>query len=154
MAFFPTEGKSARVASNSYIEIPNCRLPEALAIARRHRRRRRGGVGGDRRSGQWRGRGPARDQRVGAAMSDNTNDAHPVTIVTEAGVYRLIMVSKKPFAKQFQRWLFHEVLPKIRRTGSYHGEPGQIDNLLAPIFKNLPPDYPDALARRWRSNDR
>ena len=49
------------------------------------------------------------------------------------------MISKTPFAKQFQRWVFHEVLPEIRRTGGYHGEPGQIDNLLAPIFKNLPP---------------
>jgi prophage antirepressor-like protein len=64
-------------------------------------------------------------------LSDNN------TLVSEAGLYRLIMVSETPFAKQFQHWLFHEVLPEIRRTGGFHGEPGQLENLLAPIFKNL-----------------
>jgi prophage antirepressor-like protein len=39
--------------------------------------------------------------------------------VTEPGLYRLIFKSRKPVAKRFQRWVFHEVLPAIRRTGSY-----------------------------------
>ncbi|MGK7876673.1 MAG: Bro-N domain-containing protein [Xenococcaceae cyanobacterium] len=39
--------------------------------------------------------------------------------VTEPGLYRLIFKSRKAVAKRFQRWLFHEVLPSIRRTGSY-----------------------------------
>jgi prophage antirepressor-like protein len=39
--------------------------------------------------------------------------------VTEPGLYRLIFKSRKPVAKRFQRWVFHEVLPAIRKTGSY-----------------------------------
>lgn len=40
-------------------------------------------------------------------------------IVSEPGLYRLIMRSRKPIAKEFQRWVTHEVLPRIRRTGGY-----------------------------------
>ncbi|BBB16604.1 Bro17 [Heliothis virescens ascovirus 3j] len=39
--------------------------------------------------------------------------------ITEAGVYALIMRSKLPAAEEFQRWLFEEVLPELRRTGNY-----------------------------------
>ncbi len=39
--------------------------------------------------------------------------------VTEPGLYRLIFKSRKPVAKDFQRWVFHEVLPAIRKIGSY-----------------------------------
>ena len=40
-------------------------------------------------------------------------------IVSEAGFYRLVLRSRKPEAKAFQRWVTHEVLPAIRRTGGY-----------------------------------
>ena len=39
--------------------------------------------------------------------------------ITEPGLYRLIFKSRKSVAKKFQRWVFHEVLPAIRKTGSY-----------------------------------
>ncbi|BCL40021.1 Bro-N domain-containing protein [Nostoc sp. MS1] len=39
--------------------------------------------------------------------------------VTEPGLYRLIFKSRKPVAKRFQRWVFHEVLPSLRHTGKY-----------------------------------
>ncbi|KAL3149098.1 hypothetical protein ABBQ32_001941 [Trebouxia sp. C0010 RCD-2024] len=39
--------------------------------------------------------------------------------MTEAGLYKLIATSKMPFAEQFQDWLEEEVLPSIRKTGSY-----------------------------------
>jgi prophage antirepressor-like protein len=39
--------------------------------------------------------------------------------VNEAGMYRLILDSQKPEAQQFKRWLFHEVLPAIRKQGRY-----------------------------------
>lgn len=42
-----------------------------------------------------------------------------VNIVSEPGLYKLIMRSRKPEAKEFQRWVTHEVLPSIRRTGGY-----------------------------------
>lgn len=40
-------------------------------------------------------------------------------IVNEAGLYVLVLGSRKPEAKEFQRWVTHEVLPQIRKTGGY-----------------------------------
>ena len=40
-------------------------------------------------------------------------------IVSEAGLYSLILKSRKPEAKRFRRWVTHEVLPAIRRHGVY-----------------------------------
>ena len=40
-------------------------------------------------------------------------------IITEAGLYSLILRSRKPEAKAFSRWVRHEVLPSIRKTGQY-----------------------------------
>lgn len=39
--------------------------------------------------------------------------------VNECGLYSFILVSRKPEAKQFKRWITHEVLPSIRKTGAY-----------------------------------
>lgn len=40
-------------------------------------------------------------------------------IVSEPGFYKLVMKSRKPEAKAFQRWATHEVLPSIRKQGGY-----------------------------------
>lgn len=40
-------------------------------------------------------------------------------IVNEAGLYALVLGSRKPEAREFRRWVTHEVLPQIRRTGGY-----------------------------------
>lgn len=42
-----------------------------------------------------------------------------VNIVNEPGLYSLVLGSRKPEAKEFKRWLTHEVIPTIRKTGSY-----------------------------------
>ena len=42
-----------------------------------------------------------------------------VIIVSEPGVYRLMFSSRKPEAERFKRWLAHDVLPSLRRTGRY-----------------------------------
>ena len=42
-----------------------------------------------------------------------------LNLVSESGLYDLIMQSRKPEAKAFKRWVTHEVLPSIRKTGSY-----------------------------------
>ena len=47
-----------------------------------------------------------------------------VLTVTEPGFYRLIFKSRKPVAERFKRWVFHEVLPSIRQTGSYSADFG------------------------------
>ena len=40
-------------------------------------------------------------------------------IISEAGLYKLIFNSRKPEAKEFTRWVTHEVLPAIHRTGTF-----------------------------------
>ena len=42
-----------------------------------------------------------------------------IRFITEGDVYRLITHSRLPAAEQFERWVFDEVLPTIRRTGGY-----------------------------------
>lgn len=42
-----------------------------------------------------------------------------VIVINESGLYSAILTSSKPEAKPFKRWVTHEVLPTIRRTGSY-----------------------------------
>jgi prophage antirepressor-like protein len=51
--------------------------------------------------------------------------------VNESGLYALILGSTKDAAKRFKRWVTREVLPSIRKTGSY-AVPGAIANLPAP----------------------
>lgn len=41
------------------------------------------------------------------------------TVINESGLYSLVLRSDKPEAKPFKRWVTHEVLPAIRKTGSY-----------------------------------
>ncbi len=49
-----------------------------------------------------------------------------LTFISESGLYKLVMRSDKPEAKAFQDWVTREVLPSIRKTGSYSaGEPVQ-----------------------------
>ena len=43
----------------------------------------------------------------------------PVTVVSESGLYNVILLSRKPEAKKFKRWITHEVLPAIRKYGAY-----------------------------------
>jgi len=46
-------------------------------------------------------------------------DGVQVNTINESGLYTLIIRSNKPEAKTFRRWITHEVLPSIRRTGAY-----------------------------------
>ena len=47
------------------------------------------------------------------------NGGRSPRIVSEPGFYKLVMRSRKPEAKAFQRWVTHEVLPSIRKRGGY-----------------------------------
>jgi anti-repressor protein len=48
-----------------------------------------------------------------------SNGGRVPLIISEPGLYKLVMRSRKPEAKEFQRWVTHEVLPSIRKTGGY-----------------------------------
>lgn len=49
-------------------------------------------------------------------------------IVSEPGLYKLVLKSRKPEAKAFQRWVTHEVLPALRRDGAYVASDGDEDD--------------------------
>lgn len=51
------------------------------------------------------------------------------TIINEPGLYNVILRSDKPEAKAFKRWITHEVLPSIRKTGSYQKPMSQVEIL-------------------------
>lgn len=60
-------------------------------------------------------------------MTINSSDSHSgqrggaqtFTVINEPGLYTLVLKSRKPEAKAFKRWITHEVLPLIRKTGGY-----------------------------------
>jgi prophage antirepressor-like protein len=54
-------------------------------------------------------------------------------VINESGLYSVILRSDKPEAKAFKRWITHEVLPTIRKTGGY----GQIDTDILHEMKEL-----------------
>ena len=47
-----------------------------------------------------------------------------IYIINESGLYSLILSSKLPKAKEFKRWVTSEVLPAIRKTGTYSKKSG------------------------------
>ena len=61
-------------------------------------------------------------------VSTATVDTYVATVVSEAGLYRVVIRSDKPAAEPFLRWITHEVLPSIRRTGQYGASPALTDD--------------------------
>jgi anti-repressor protein len=59
-----------------------------------------------------------------ADVIDTIGRRQSTKVISEAGLYELVIRSDKPEAKPFRRWVTSEVLPAIRRTGSY-GVPAQ-----------------------------
>lgn len=55
----------------------------------------------------------------GVAKCDTLGGAQELTVINESGLYSLILGSKLESAKRFKRWVTSEVLPAIRKTGSY-----------------------------------
>ena len=55
----------------------------------------------------------------GVGTTDTLGGPQAVAIVSEPGLYGLTWTSRKPEAGAFRRWVKHDVLPTIRRTGSY-----------------------------------
>lgn len=59
------------------------------------------------------------DDEKGVTLSDTPGGKQEMATVNEYGLYSLVMSSRKPEAKEFKRWVTHEVLPSIRKYGSY-----------------------------------
>lgn len=58
-------------------------------------------------------------------------------IINESGLYNVILRSDKPEAKAFKRWITHEVIPSIRKTGSYVAKPVSALEALAQTVQAL-----------------
>ena len=63
------------------------------------------------------------------AISDGKRGNPNQTVINESGLYSLILSSKLPQAKQFKRWVTSEVLPSIRKHGTYM-TPEKIEEVL------------------------
>lgn len=59
------------------------------------------------------------DDERGVVSTDTLGGVQEMTVVNESGLYSLVLGSRKPEAKQFKRWITHEVIPTIRKTGGY-----------------------------------
>lgn len=61
------------------------------------------------------------DEKDGIGITDSIGRTQRKIIINESGLYSLILTSRKPEAKQFKKWVTSEVLPSIRKTGSFSG---------------------------------
>jgi len=73
------------------------------------------------------------DERDDVVLTDAIGRNQKQIIINEAGVFRLIFSSEKVEAKEFKRWLAHEVLPKIRKEGGY----GKLHELGKKTIQNI-----------------
>lgn len=59
------------------------------------------------------------DEKIRITSNDVGGIPRTCVYVNEPGLYSLILTSRKPEAREFKRWVTHEVLPSIRKTGQY-----------------------------------
>ena len=60
------------------------------------------------------------DDEKGVTLSDTLGGRQEMATVNEYGLYSLVLSSRKPEAKEFKRWITHEVIPSIRKYGSFN----------------------------------
>ena len=67
-----------------------------------------------------------------------------ITVISESGLYRILAKCNLPKCEPFESWVFDEVLPSIRKTGSYSVNQTQQQPVMLPDFCN-----PAEAARAW-----
>lgn len=70
------------------------------------------------------------DDEKDVTSIDTLGGNQTLNIVNESGLYSLVLGSRKPEAKTFKRWITHEVIPQIRKTGQYQQKPMSLSELL------------------------
>ena len=65
----------------------------------------------------------------GISKMETPSGVQEMTVINESGLYSLVLSSKLPQAKSFKRWVTKEVLPTIRKTGSYQTPTNPMDAL-------------------------
>jgi prophage antirepressor-like protein len=74
---------------------------------------------------------------------DAYNRKNAVWFISEPGLYELIFKSRRPEAKKFKEWVFSEVLPSIRKTGSYS---------IHPELRRESTKYRNELTEKWKES--
>ena len=69
------------------------------------------------------------DEKDDVGITDAIGRQQNTTIISESGLYNVILLSRKPEAKKFKRWVTHEVLPTIRKHGAYL-TPAKLEELM------------------------
>ncbi|MEV7804975.1 BRO family protein [Microbispora sp. NPDC088329] len=72
------------------------------------------------------------DEFTSTEVIDSAGRRQQTYVVTEPGLYGLILASRKPEALAFKRWIKHELLPTFRRTGSYSVAPSALPDITTP----------------------
>jgi len=75
------------------------------------------------------------DEEKGTHILCTLGGDQKVTIINESGLYSAVLKSRKPSAKRFKKWVTGEVLPSIRKTGTF-GAPG-VNLSDAPALRSL-----------------
>lgn len=79
-------------------------------------------------------------EKCEVAFHDLTSRARKtqnMTVIDESGLYCLVLASKLPSAEKFQDWVVEEILPTIRKTGSYNPNPPRIEEKSTVYIENL-----------------
>ena len=70
------------------------------------------------------------DEKLGVEISDPHGRAQMTNVISESGLYIIIMRSSKPEAKKFRKWVTSDVLPTIRKHGLY-ATPEKLEEMLS-----------------------
>lgn len=91
------------------------------------------------------------DEDKGVAKRDTLGGTQELTVINESGLYSLILSSKLPTAKKFKRWITHDVIPAIRKTGGYVNDTAQFVDY---YFGQLEPNQKQALTMMFDESKR
>jgi prophage antirepressor-like protein len=76
------------------------------------------------------------EDEKGVHIADTLGGAQEMSIITESGLYHAIFASRRPEAQRFRKWVTSEVLPAIRRTGTYSTPRFAVALMNAPRFQS------------------
>lgn len=75
------------------------------------------------------------EDEKGFHIVETPGGTQEMSVISEAGMYSLVLRSRKPEAKDFKRWVTHDILPSIRKTGQYGDY----------ALPRIPKSFPEAL---------
>ena len=93
------------------------------------------------------------EDRIKTMVFDGNQDKETI-LINESGLYSLILSSKMPKAKKFKRWVTSEVLPEIRKTGSYTKAPKSFKEALFLAYKQQEQIEELERTKAWIGNKR